>query len=118
MTRDAALEFAKDWVESWNSHDLKRILSHYTDDFEMSSPRITLVMNDASGKLKGKEKVGSYWAKSLEQSTDLTFELREVLIGADSLVIYYRNVTRGKMAAEVFVFDALGRVVKSMAHYN
>ena len=32
-----ALAFAADWIESWNAHDMNRILSHYTDDFEMSS---------------------------------------------------------------------------------
>lgn len=38
IDREWALEFARDWIESWNSHDMDRILSHYTDDFEMSSP--------------------------------------------------------------------------------
>ncbi len=33
-----AQAFAEDWIASWNSHDMERILAHYTDDFEMSSP--------------------------------------------------------------------------------
>ena len=35
-----AEQFAQEWIDSWNSHDLSRILSHYADDFEMSSPVI------------------------------------------------------------------------------
>ncbi|MGH3529462.1 MAG: nuclear transport factor 2 family protein, partial [Pseudonocardiaceae bacterium] len=35
--RDAAA-FADDWVEAWNSHDLDRILSHFTDDVVFTSP--------------------------------------------------------------------------------
>jgi ketosteroid isomerase-like protein len=36
--------FAADWIDSWNKHDLDRILSHYIDDFEMSSPVIIKVV--------------------------------------------------------------------------
>ena len=118
ITKERAAEFAKHWIDAWNSHDLNLILSHYSDDFEMSSPRIVQVMNEPSGALKGKKNVRRYWEKSLSQSPDLRFELIEVLVGADSLVIYYHNVTRGKKAAEVFIFSPDGRVVKSMAHYD
>ena len=118
ITKGRAEEFAKNWIDAWNSHDLNLILSHYSYDFEMSSPRIVQVMNEPSGALKGKKNVSMYWEKSLTQSPDLRFELIEVLVGADSLVIYYHNVTRGKKAAEVFIFSPDGQVVKSMAHYN
>ena len=112
------MEFATEWIEAWNAHDLDRILSHYSDDFEMSSPRIVEVMNEPSGRLKGKDVVRGYWEKSFIRSPGLRFELIEVLGGADSLVVYYNNVTRGRRAAEVFVFGPDGLVAKSMAHYN
>jgi hypothetical protein len=118
ITKEQAAGFASDWVESWNTHDLERILSHYSDDFEMSSPRITQLMGEPTGTLKGKASVAAYWMKSLAQSPGLRFELTEVLVGANSVVVCYDNVTRGKKAAEVFVFGADGLVVKSMAHYN
>ncbi len=34
--------FAKEWLESWNSHDLDRILSHYSDDLEITTRLIKL----------------------------------------------------------------------------
>ena len=117
ITKERAIEFAKDWIDSWNSHNLDRILSHYSDDLEMSSPRIVQMMNEPSGMLKGKNNVRGYWEKSLSQS-NLRFELIEVLVGAESLVIYYHNITRNKKAAEVFIFNSEDRVVKSMANYN
>ena len=46
--------FARQWIDSWNSHDLGRILSHYSDDFEMSSPLIINIVGEPSGMLKGK----------------------------------------------------------------
>ena len=118
LTKERAMEFAKEWIDAWNAHDLNRILSHYSDEFEMASPRIVQVMNEPTGKLKGKKNVRKYWEKSLNQSSNLRFDFIEVLIGADRLVIYYHNVTRNKKAAEVFIFGSDGQVIKSMAHYN
>lgn len=40
LENNFAEHFAADWIDSWNSNDLGRILSHYTDDFEMTSPVI------------------------------------------------------------------------------
>jgi hypothetical protein len=35
-----AQHFATEWMAAWNSHDLDRVLSHYSNYFEMSSPYI------------------------------------------------------------------------------
>ena len=110
-----AEDFAIDWIESWNSHELDRIVSHYSDDFEMSSPLIVQIAGEPSGTLKGKEAVGAYWAKVLALMPDLRFELVTTLVGANSITIYYRGA-RG-MSAEIFHFDNVGKVVKAFAHY-
>jgi ketosteroid isomerase-like protein len=115
ITREFADHFAKEWIDSWNTHDLERILSHYTDDFEMSSPYIAQIAGEPSGVLKGRAAVAAYWAKALERTPTLRFELHSTLVGAESLVIYYRGA-RG-MAAELFFFDAHGKVAKACAHY-
>jgi ketosteroid isomerase-like protein len=44
--------FAKVWVESWNSHDLDKILSHYSDDFEITTPMIKVALGINTGTLK------------------------------------------------------------------
>lgn len=108
--------FAADWIDSWNHHDLERIMSHYSDDFEMSSPRIILVAHEPSGTLKGKAAVGDYWSKALELAPSLHFELLATLIGVNSITLYYRG-TRG-LAAEVFHFNSDGKVTEAYAHYH
>jgi hypothetical protein len=108
-------QFAADWIESWNQRDLDRILSHYTDDFEMSSPLIIRVAGEPSGTLKGKEAVRTYWAKALQSAPNLRFDLVETLVGVNSITLYYNGV-RGP-AAEVFHFDRDGKITKAYAHY-
>lgn len=114
---DQAQKFGQEWVKSWNSHDLERILSHYADDFQMTSPFIGTMMHESTGTLKGKEKVRAYWAQALERLPDLHFDLIEVLASVDSITIYYRAVL-GKRAAEVLFFDDNGKVRRAVAHYN
>ena len=111
-----AEHFAADWVEAWNAHDLERILAHYGDDFEMSSPVIVQVAGEPSGKLRGKQAVGAYWRKALQLIPDLHFELLSVLVGVGSITLYYRGA-RGRLAAEVFHFGPDRKVVTAFAHY-
>jgi ketosteroid isomerase-like protein len=113
---DFAKNFAGHWVEAWNARDLPSILSHYSEDFQMSSPYIVQIANEPSGTLKGRNAVAAYWSTALEKMPALHFELLQVLVGTDSVTIYYRGV-RG-LAAEVFFFNEGGLVVKACAHYE
>jgi len=117
MDNTFAGHFANDWIDSWNSHDLQRILSHYADDFEMSSPKIIQVANEPTGTLRGKAAVGAYWAKALQLIPDLHFELITTLVGVNSITLYYQGA-QGHLAAEVFHFSQDQKVIKAFAHYS
>lgn len=92
LSKEIAQSIAEEWIDSWNKHDLERILSHYTNDFEMSSPFIARMYPDSGGKLKGKDLIGEYWGKALEKFPDLTFELKDVLFSIDTICIVYQSV--------------------------
>jgi hypothetical protein len=115
IEKDFAERFAAEWVTAWNNHDLEAILTHYTDDFEMTSPIIQRLMGEPTGKLKGKEAVGAYWAKALAGLPDLHFDLISILRGVKTITLYYQG-HRG-FSAEVFFFNENGKVFKSFAHY-
>jgi len=117
ITTEQAREFAEEWIEAWNAHDLDRILAHYADDIEMTTPFIVQVMGEPTGTLRGKDKVGAYWAAALERVPDLRFELVDVLSSVNSITIYYKAVF-GKMGAELLFLNAEGKVNKSVAHYD
>jgi len=110
-----AAHFANDWIDSWNSHNLSRILSHYTDEFEMSSPIIIQIVGEPSGTLKGKDVIGSYWAKALSLFPDLQFHLIAAFIGINSITLNFRW-ERGS-SAEVFVFGPDLKVTRSYVHH-
>jgi hypothetical protein len=117
ITRADARKFAEAWIAAWNAHDLQSVLSHYTDDFEMSSPFIAAFAGEPSGTLKGKAQVGAYWEKTLGRIPDLRFELLEVFTCVNSVSVYYKAVL-GKLATEIFFLDENGKAYKALAHYN
>lgn len=117
IDKSFAEQFAADWIDSWNSHDRDRILAHYEDDFEMSSPYIPQIAGEPSGTLRGKTAVGAYWSKALQLIPDFHFDLITTLAGVDSITLYYIDAQE-RLVAEVFHFGSNQKVVKAYSHYE
>lgn len=109
--------FANTWIVSWNSHNLEDILSHYSDDIEITTPMIKLAAGIESGSLKGKGQVAAYWQKALQKIPDLHFELIDVMEGINSVALYYKSVMN-KKAVEVMFFNDEGKVNRMYALYT
>lgn len=112
-----ARRFAREWIDAWNAGDLEKILAHYADDFEMSSPLVVERLGAPDGKVRGKRELRAYWQPSLAARPALRFELIDVLAGVDSVTLYYRNVGR-RVVAETLWFDAAGKALRGAAHWS
>lgn len=117
LTQTKAEAFASEWIEAWNSHDLDRVLAHYSDDIEFSSPLVAQIAIEPSGRLRGQKPVRAYWATALARIHDLRFKLLSVHWGVGSIVIHYENQD-GRLASEWFEFGENGKVIRSAAHYS
>ena len=112
MNNETARRFAIEWVESWSSHDLDRVLLHYSDSFEMSSTVMTAMGFSETGTLRGKPAVRPYWQAALDRTPDLL----GVFHGVNTVVIHYRG-PRG-IGAEAFEFGKDGKVFRTLANYE
>ncbi|MCB2057638.1 MAG: nuclear transport factor 2 family protein [Novosphingobium sp.] len=117
-TAEFAEAFAREWVAAWNSGDLERILSHYSDDFEMRSPLIAERGFSTDGCLRGKEAIRPYWAAGLDARPPLHFELIGVHTGAGALAIVYRSRGRGKLVVERIEIGPDGKGLRAEALYR
>ena len=81
-------EFAQMWINAWNSHDLEDILSHYSDDIEITTPMIAMATGGKESSLKGKEAVRKYWKKALDKFPNLHFDLIHSTAGVDSVALF------------------------------
>lgn len=117
LTQQDAQHIAKQWIEDWNQHDLEAILSHYDEQIEFSSPIIVKLLNEPSGTIRGKAALRDYFTKGLAAYPDLHFVPIQILVGVNSLVIYYHAVNV-RIGAEFMQFNAQGLVTRSIAHYD
>ena len=117
LTGEWVREFAAEWVRSWNGHDLEAILSHYADGVVLTSPVAARLLGDPAGTVRGKAALRSYFSKGLEAYPDLKFELRDVMWGLSSVVLYYTNQV-GRKTGEFMEVDENGKVVRVVANYG
>jgi len=118
ITSEFAKSFAAEWIESWNSHNLEEILSHYTDDFTIETPMAAKIVPETGGIVKGKDAVKAYWTIGLERIPNLKFELLDLLVGVDGLTIYYLNTATNKRSVEMMTFNSRQKVSKAVVHYS
>jgi ketosteroid isomerase-like protein len=106
----------REWIASWNSRDLDRVLLLYAEDFEMTSDIIVKLGFDSSGTLRGKANVRAYWARALMLVPDLHFELIDIYVSPDSVVVFYQNERAAKIC-EYLRLGAAGKIVQGSANH-
>jgi predicted ester cyclase len=112
-----AREFAHDWVDAWNSHDLERISSHYDDEVLLTSP-VALKLLNGDGTVRGKTALREYFLRGLQAFPSLRFDLIDALLGTETIVIYYVNNVRGSKTAEVMLLNPAGKIRRVWANYD
>src|SRR5450631_1328641 len=100
-----AREFARNWVDAWNSHDLERILTHYDDEVLLTSP-VALKLLKGDGTVRGKAALREYFLRGIQAYPNLRFDLIDALWGTETIVIYYINNVRGSKTAEVVLLNS------------
>jgi hypothetical protein len=116
LTQGQADQLAQEWLESWNSHDLDRIMRHYSEGIEFVSPFVLKLLNDPTRTVRGKKALRDYFSKGLVKYPDLTFYLQKVFLGVRSVTVYYESVNN-LLAAEMMELDEHGFIARVLAHY-
>ena len=105
-------QFAAAWESAWNSHDLNRIMTHYSDDVVFRSRKAIALTG--TGEVRGHVDLRAYWAAALDQQPYLRFHVTHVFAGHDVLTINYTN-HKGVIAAETLWFRSDGLVTQACA---
>jgi ketosteroid isomerase-like protein len=112
-----ARQFAQDWVDAWNSHDLERILTHYDDEVLLTSPVARKLLN-GDGTVQGKAALREYFLRGIQAFPHLRFDLIDALWGTETIVVYYLNNVRGTKTAEVMLMNPAGKIRRVWANYD
>jgi predicted ester cyclase len=117
VTRDEASNLANHWVAAWNAHDLDLIMTHYEDAIELTSPVAAKLLGTSSGKVVGKINLRAYFQRGLDAYPELRFQLNDVLLGLNSLLLCYTN-QNGTRTGEFMELSATGKVARVVANYS
>jgi hypothetical protein len=98
--------FAERWIADWNSHDIDRVLDHYTNDAEFRSPNAVKMVGQ--GILRGRAALKDYWGPALQKRPDLRFYLKQAFVGYRTISIHYSDEL-GREVVETLVLDDSGK---------
>jgi predicted ester cyclase len=117
LTAEEAKQFADHWIAAWNAHDLDAIISHYDDAVELISPTAARLLNLPDGRVRGKANLRAYFEKGLQAFPELRFDLKDVLFGMNSILLYYVN-QKGTHTGEFMELSPSGAVLRVIATYS
>lgn len=117
MTEESARQFAQEWIEAWNAHDLESILAHYAADVVLISPMAAKLVPESGGQISGIGNLQRYFAQGLAAFPKLRFELLDISAGPGTLVLLYRN-HNGATVSEFMEIDDTGKVKRVLATYT
>jgi uncharacterized protein (TIGR02246 family) len=112
----ALAALGRQWVEAWNSRDLERVLTLYSEDAEMTSAHIPALGFDASGTVRGKDSLRVHWSKALAMIANLHVTLIDTYVSPDSVVVFYEN-ERGNRICEYLRLDDAGKIRQGSANH-
>ncbi|MBS0647556.1 MAG: nuclear transport factor 2 family protein [Verrucomicrobia bacterium] len=117
ITEETATQFASQWLNAWNSHNIDRILEHYDNEVEFYSPLIPLLKFNNEDVIRNKTELKMYFEIGLNAYPDLHFQLHHCFVGVNSIVIYYTSVN-GRLAAEVFELNENYKAIRVLCNYT
>jgi hypothetical protein len=117
IAKNKLTELVRDWLSAWNSRDIERLMNHYHENVELSSPTIVKRWNIATGKLSGKDALRKHFSKGFEDVNHMSFELLGVLNGINGIVLVYKRGAYS-MAADVIKLDENGKAITIDSYHS
>ena len=118
--------FAKEhidrWTKAWNDHNIKQVLSLYSDNISLSSPKIKSVYpNRTSSLITKKKDLEEYFSTGLKKFPMLHFTPIDYFLKSPKVIFEYSatpNDTIQWSVIEKFEFNNDGLIEKSSVYYG
>lgn len=120
MTRNEALDLARQWIDAWNALDVESVLGHFDDSVRFTSPKAAVITGNP--RVVGKEALRAYWRTAVSRITAVCFTLDRALWDEElrTLTIVYHADLNGQRnrACEFLRFGESGLAVEGEAMYG
>lgn len=117
MTISDAKVHVDAWIDSWNSHDLEGILSHYSDDIIFEVQTAIVRWNKSDGRLIGKQQLRNHFALGIQLAPQLRFTLEDVFLSPGGYALLYHR-ENGNRVIDAVTLNKDGRASRVTAYYK
>lgn len=114
--------FAREWIEAWDSRDIDRILTYYTEDAFYED--VPTVENGWGVPSRGHQMIREALVEMFQEMPDLGFEFVSASDAGDRMVVewimtgtHYRDYTGGFSIRGVSVIKLKGDKIASVSDY-
>jgi SnoaL-like domain len=115
-------EHIRRWTKAWNDHNIKEVLSLYSENILFSSPKVKSVYsNRTSATITNKKDLEEYFCSGLKKFPMLHFTTVDYFLKNQKLIFEYNATPDNKIqwsVIEKFEFNNAGLIEKSSVYYG
>lgn len=112
-----AKDIASRWLQAANTHDIESIMAFYADDAVLESPVVVKLMNEPSGRIRGRDALRDYFTKGMSAYPHMSLHLIESAYGVSSITAWYVN-HKGTRTTAYLELDGAGKILRNVTHYS
>ena len=97
-------QIAINWIGSFNEGKTENLLKLYDENAIHFSPKLKIRQPETKGWIRGKEELGRWWEDAFERLPTLRYELKNLIINEDQVLMEYLRKVTGEedmMVAEI-----------------
>jgi len=117
---DLNKQVANDWIKSFNAHDLEKLISLYAEDAIHYSPKLKERQPETKGWVTDKAALSAWWADAFERLPTLQYELKNLVVGEQQVVLEYLRIVEKELEMMVAEFLEIenGLIIKSRVYHG
>jgi ketosteroid isomerase-like protein len=120
MKAETNIAIAKEWFESFNTHDLERLLSLYHDDAIHYSPKLKIRKPETNGQVAGKHALREWWKDAFDRLP--TLQYKYTTLTADESRVFMEYIRMVENEENMLVAEVLevkdGRIAASRVYHG
>ena len=90
------------WINAWNAHDLKAIISLYAENIEFRSPKVKIVFPDkTNATIYNRKDLEAYFSLGLKRFSELHFTPIDFIVKGNNILLEYHGLPDNKIKLSV-----------------
>jgi predicted SnoaL-like aldol condensation-catalyzing enzyme len=120
MSTEKNLSIAHLWFETFNAHNLEKLLSLYDDEAQHYSPKLKIHHPETNGLVIGKEALRTWWKEAFDRLPSLHYKVTSLTSNSDRVFMEYTRIVANEddlLVAELLEIKE-GHIIASRVYHG